>query len=385
MEREGRMAASDDRVVLGLIGTGFMGKAHALAWRAARAVMGPELPEVRLKTLCDPDGARAAHLARSWGFAGWVTDWRRIIDDPEIDCVAITTPNALHRDMALAAIGAGKAVHCEKPLAPTLADAAEMAAAAAEAGVPTQVGYNYLHNPAFRHAERLVAEGAIGRVVHFRGVVAEDYLADGAAPWSWRLSAASAGLGVLGDLGCHLVAMALALCGPVARLVGDTRIVHPRRPRPDGTGEATVENEDTATALLRFVSGAHGSLTASRIAWGRKNRLAWELTGTEGTILFDQERMNELRLFRRGRHAGFETVLTGPEHPPYGAFCPAPGHQLGFNDLKVIEVAGFLRHLAGGPPGRPDFAEALAYERVIHAIDRSARSGGWVVLGEEDG
>ena len=322
-------------------------------------------------------------MADQFGFAAATSDWRAVIADPAVDLVSITTPNALHRDMALAAIAAGKAVHCEKPLALTLADAQTMAKAAEAAGVATLVGYNYVHNPAFTHACRLIAEGVIGKPVHFRGWVDEDYQADGDLAWTWRARRADAGLGALGDLGCHLVSMAVALMGPIASLIADTQIVHATRPMPDGSGDAAVENEDTASAIVRFASGAQGTLCTSRAAWGRKNRLDWEVHGTRGTLLFSQERLNELQLYVNEGPAGrqgFRTILTGPAHAPYGAFCPAPGHQLGFGDLKTIEAASMLRALAGGPPARPNFTDALAYEAVIHAIDDASRTGQRVIL-----
>ena len=374
-----------NEIGIGLIGTGFMGKTHALAFRAARAVMGA-LPACRLELLCDTPAPHAAAMADQFGFARSTEDWRALVRDPNVDLVSITTPNALHHEMALAALAEGKHVYCEKPMALTLQQAREMAQAAREAGVVTLVGYNYLRNPAFTHAQRLIAEGRIGRVVHFRGWVDEDYQADPALPWTWRARLADAGLGALGDLGCHLVSLACGLAGPIESLIADSQIIHETRPLADGDGRAAVENEDTATALLRFAGGAQGSISASRSAWGRKNRLDWEVHGTKGMIAFCQERMNELQLYENAgpkAEQGFRTILTGPLHPPYDRFCPAPGHQLGFLDLKTIEVAELLGALAGGPAARPDFDNALVYETVIHAIAESAKSGRRVTLGTE--
>ncbi len=366
---------------IGLIGTGFMGKTHALAYGAVRAVMG-DVPVPRLELLCDTPLERAEQMAAQFGFGRATDDWRALIADPAVDLVSITTPNHLHREMALAALAAGKHVYCEKPMSLTLSEATEMAraaeTAAREAGVKTMVGYNYIKNPAFTHAQRLIGDGAIGRIVHFRGWVDEDYQADPQLPWTWRARLADAGLGALGDLGCHLVSMADGLLGPVASLLADMDTIHKTRPLPDSDQRAVVENEDTASALVRFASGVQGTMVMSRSAWGRKNRLGWEVHGTRGMICFDQERMNELQIYRAEgplAEQGFTTILSGPEHPPYDAFCPAPGHQLGVNDLKVIELADFLRHIAGGPPSTPDFTAALAYEKVIHAIARAASSG----------
>lgn len=361
---------------IGLIGTGFMGKTHALAWGAVGPVMGAH-PPVRLELLCDAPADRAQAMAAQFGFRRSTGDWQALVDDPRVDVVSITTPNSMHCDMALAALKAGKHVWCEKPMALTLAEAEEMARAANASGCKTLLGYNYIRNPAFRHAQRLIAAGRIGRPVHFRGWVDEDYQADPDLPWTWRARKSDAGLGALGDLGCHLVSMTLGLMGPIASLIADTQIIHPTRPLPDG-GHATVENEDTATAILRFASGAQGSLSTSRSAWGRKNRLDWEVHGTKGMLTFAQERMNELQLYVNEGAAteqGFRTILTGPAHPPYAQFTPAPGHQLGFNDLKVIEAAEFLTAIAGGAPAWPDFSDGCGIERIIHGIAASAASG----------
>jgi predicted dehydrogenase len=362
---------------VGLIGTGFMGKAHALAWRNAGAVMGG-LPPVRLAVLCDTPADGAQAMADQFGFARATDDWRALVADPSVDVVSITTPNALHRPIAEAALAAGKHVWCEKPMGLTLADARAMADAAARSDRITLLGYNYLRNPAVPHAARLLAEGRIGRLIHIRGWVDEDYQADESLPWTWRCRRDTAGLGALGDVGVHLVSLLTLLAGPIDSVIAETAAAYATRPLPEG-GEAPVENEDIATAILRFRSGIHGSFTASRAAWGRKSRLGFEAHGTRGMIVYDQERMNELQLFTaEGPKAeqGFRTILTGAEHPPYGAFCPAPGHQLGINDLKLIECAELLAALAGGPRPGPDFAQGLEIERAIFAIAASAQAGG---------
>ena len=368
----------------GLIGTGFMGKTHALAMRQVRAVLGG-VPEVRLELLCDTPAEQAADRAGRFGFARSTGDWRDVVSDPSVDVVSITTPNGLHREIALAALAAGKHVWCEKPMALTLAEAREMTEAARAAGTVTLVGYNYIRNPAFTHAQRLIAEGRIGRVVHFRGYFDEDYQADPDLPWSWRAQLSEAGLGAFGDMGSHVVSLAAGLVGPVRRLVADVQIVHETRRLPDGSGRAAVENDDVATALLQFEGGAHGMITTSRAAWGRKNRIDWEVHGTRGQIAFDGERMNELRLYvNEGPKAeqGFRTILTAAEHPPYAEFCPAPGHQIGVLDLKAIEARDLLTAIAEERPAYPSFEDALVFERTFHAMAESARSGSWVDLAE---
>ena len=367
---------------VGLIGTGFMGKCHATAWRTVRAVFG-NVPDVRLEVLCDTPEDKAHEMAAQFGFGRATADWQELVKDPAVDVVSITAPNGLHHPIAMAALAAGKHVWCEKPMALTLAQAEEMTQAAASAGTQTLVGYNYLANPAYTNAQRLVAEGAIGRPIHFRGVFDEDYQADADLPWSWRCLKSEAGLGALGDMACHLVSCAVGIMGPVESLVADMQTVHQSRAKPDGTGDGPVENEDIASALVRFRSGAQGFFGTARTAWGRKNHLAWEVHGDRGMITFTQERMNELKLFRADDDPGewgFRTILTGPQHPPFGQFCPAPGHNLGFNEMKVIELAGLLRAIRDGGMAAPSFSDALEFERVIHGVAEAAETGHRITL-----
>src|SRR5690349_16821642 len=369
---------------IGLIGSGFMGRAHALAFRTVGGVF--DLPaEPVPELLADADAERAGRAARSLGFRRSAGDWREVVTDPAVDIVAITTPNALHKPIALAAIAQGKHVYCEKPLATTTADALEMAAAAEAAGVVTLVGFNYLKNPMITLAKEIVESGEIGTVTGFRGIHAEDYMADPLIPYSWRCDPAHAG-GALADIGSHIISLARHLVGDIASVCGQVQTVHARRPVSTGSAELKpVTVDDRADFLVRFANGAGGSIAASWIASGRKMQLAFELVGTRGSIDFTQERFNELKLFtvggRRGRE-GFTLITAGPEHGDYGAFCPAPGHQIGFNELKVIEVKTLIEAIAGGTRCQPDFREAWEVERVADAVRRSSGTGRWEQVGE---
>ncbi len=382
---------------VGVVGTGIMGAAHAMAFRSAPTIFGTALG-ARLEVVADVNLAAAQQAAQRFGFARAVGAWQEVIADPAVDVVSITTPNALHHDIAIAALKAGKHVYCEKPLAADLAAATEMAAAARTAKGKSLVGYNYLRSPAIAFAKKLIAEGVIGKVGYFRGVCDEDYMADGETPYSWRCRRDMAGLGALGDLASHLVSIAHDLVGPVRRLVADTRIVVPKRPVPaagDGTerrdvkvalsGEyRAVENEDTAHALVQFDDGVMGTLVTSRAHWGRKSHLGFEVFGSNGSILFDHERMNELQLYTKDATDpatnGYRLIPMGPEHPFYGRFSPAKGHGIGFNDLKIIEVAHLLEGLAGRETLSPTIEDALAIEKVLHGFLDSAKSGRWVEL-----
>lgn len=368
------------RLGVGLIGSGFMGRTHAFAFANAGRVFS--LPvAVDLELLADVNEERAASAAAALGFRRATGNWYDVIADGVVQIVAITTPNVLHKEMALAAIAAGKHVYCEKPLAPTAADAQEMARIAERAGVVTAVGFNYLKNPMLKLARDIIASGEIGTVHSFQGFHAEDYMADAETPWSWRLDPAGGG-GALADLGSHIIATARYLVGPIESVLGDVVTAIGSRPvAPGSTERRAVAVDDVARAHLRFAGGATGSLEASWIATGRKMRHDFEISGTKGAIAFTQERLNELHLYRTedpvGRQ-GFRTILAGPDHPPYGAFCIAPGHQIGFNDLKTIEVRDFLRAIAGEAAGHADFREGLAVARTVEAIYASARERRWV-------
>ena len=366
----------------GLIGSGFMGKCHAHAMYAVPRTFN--LPaEPKLELLADVDAATAEHAAKSLGFARATGDWKSLVTDKAVDIVSITTPNILHKSMALAAIAAGKTVWCEKPLAATPADAKEMADAAKKAGVKTIVGFNYLRHPLMGLAREIVTSGEIGTPISFRGVHLEDYMADPAAPYSFRLDPAG-GHGAVADIGSHILSIARFLCGEIEEVSGQVATVIKKRPIAAGSSEMrTIEVDDQARALLKFANGMTGSIETSWIAQGRKLTLAFELTGSKGTVLLDFERMNEMQLYvsgaPRGR-AGFKTILAGADHPNYAAFTPAAGHHIGFNDLKTIEAKILIDAVAGSGSRAawPDFTDAWRIQQAVEAIVRSSRERQWI-------
>jgi predicted dehydrogenase len=364
---------------IGLIGTGFMGKAHAFAYRAARAAF-PDIPVPVLRTVADvsEEGARTA--AAQYGFERATADWRSLVADPEIDVVSITVPNTLHKEMALAAIAAGKHVHCEKPLAPTAADAEIMMKAAEAKGVVTQVGYNYIKNPLLKLAREMIAAGELGDITGFRGIHAEDYMADPEGVYTWRLDP-SGGPGVVADLGSHIIGMARFLLGPIAAVNADIETVVKSRPAaPRSPERIPVRVDDIARLMVRFARGCGGTIEANWVNTGRKMQLGFEIHGVKGSLAFTQEHFNELHFYRAGgdpRTAGFTRIEAGPQHPPYGRFCIAGGHQLGFNDLKTIEMAEFLGAVAGAPPAGPDFREAWEIQKVVETAVESSRARAW--------
>ena len=367
---------------IGIIGTGFMGKAHAFAYRAALAAF-PDIPVPRLEMIADVNEALASKAAHQYGFARSSADWRTLVNDPRIDVVSITTPNTLHKEMALAAIAAGKHVHCEKPLSPSLADSLVMVEAAEKAGVATQVGFNYIKNPLLKQARDMIAAGELGEITGFRGIHAEDYMHDPESPYSWRIDPVG-GPGVIADLGSHIIGMARFMLGPIAEVSADVRTVVTSRPVSRGATERKdVLVDDVARILVNFGRGCGGTIEANWIATGRKMQLGFEISGDKGSLVFTQERLNELLFYRAGGDAktnGYMKIESGPQHPPYGEFCIAGGHQLGFNDLKTIEMGEFLRAIGRGEMSMPDFREAYEIHKVVDAAIASSKARGWVSI-----
>ena len=362
---------------VGLIGSGFMGKAHVFGFAAAAKVF--DLPfEIELHTLADISEEAAASAAVAFGFARATADWRQLIGSPEIDVIDITAPNALHKEMAMAAIAAGKHVYCEKPLAPLAADAAEMADAAEAKGVKTQVGFNYLCNPMLSLARDMIQSGELGDIRGYRGIHCEDYMADAEGMFTFRHD--PAGGGALADIGSHALATAEHLMGPITEVMGDCVTMIGERPDGKG-GRRKVEVDDVGRAFLRFANGATGSIEGNWIATGRKMQHDFELYGTKGALAFSQERFNELHYYNMSDAAGrrgFRRIEAAPDHAPYGRFCVAPGHQIGFNDLKAIEVAGYLDAIAGRGPEPFNFRKGLRIQTLVETIQRSSAQNSWL-------
>ncbi len=385
---EAGQAAGDGPLRVAMIGYAFMGAAHSVAWRQAPRVF--DLPrDIDMRLVCGRDRAKVAATARRLGWADSCADWREAVVRDDIDIVDICTPGDTHAEIALAALAAGKHVVCEKPLANSVVQAEQMTAAATEAagrGVRSMVGFNYRRVPALAYARQLVDLGRVGEVRHIRAQYLQDWIVDPEFPLVWRLQKELAGSGALGDIGAHVIDLARFVTGH--RLVGVSATMETfvrRRPLPDAssglaasssaaeTGEVTV---DDATAFLgRTDGGALAVFEATRFATGRKNAMRLEINGSRGSIAFDFESMNELSVYDGtvpATEAGFRRVLvTEAEHPYLAAWWP-PGHGLGYEHTFVHEVADFVRDVAEGRDPSPSFADGLAVQRVLDAVERSA-------------
>jgi len=365
---------------IGLVGTGYMGKAHAVALNSVGAVFNTPLRPI-CEMICSTTADGAARKASEFGFHSSTHYWEQLVGNPRVGAVVIASPQTTHRQIALAAIAAGKPVFCEKPLGASLEDARTMAAAAAQSGVTNMVGFNYIRAPAMQLAREMIAAGEIGDIIHVRGEHTEDFLADPQIPANWRTRDICAGN--LGDLSPHIINAALRLVGPIERVVADVMTVHAERTGPHG--REAVLNDDQANFLCRFEQGAMGTIMVSRVATGRKMGYAYDITGTKGALRFDAEDQNALWYYdasaRRGRQ-GFAKLLMGPEHPDFGAFCEGPGHGTGYAAQIIIEARDFLKAIDSGESIFPTFRDGLEVSRVVAALFRSHQERRWVQMAE---
>ncbi|WP_135806297.1 Gfo/Idh/MocA family protein [Halorussus marinus] len=376
-------------LTVGVLGYRFMGKAHANAM-ARLPMFFPDAPDVERGVLIGRDESALRAAADRLGFERTATDWREVVG--EVDAFYNLGPNHVHAEPSIAALEAATPVLCEKPLANDLDGAERMAAAAADAEVPTAAAFNYRFVPALRYAKNLIEDGELGEIRHFRGRYLQDWLADPEAPWSWRNDEELAGSGALGDLGAHTVDLARFLVGDVERVSGHLRTFVDERPvededaGPDETRSVTVDDAYSAQAELD--GGAMATFEASRVAEGHKNDHTVEVHGSEGSLRFSLERLNELEVLRDGAR-GYETILITDAEDPYLDHWWPPGHVLGWEHTFVHENYAFLSAVASAASGtsrsdeaadayRPNFADGLAVQRTLAAIEESHERGEWV-------
>jgi predicted dehydrogenase len=371
-----------DRVGVGMVGYSFMGAAHSQAWRSVNRFF--DLPlAADMVAVAGRTRTWVAAAAAKLGWRAYETDWRALLSRDDIQIIDICTPGDSHAEIALAALDAGKHVICEKPLANTVEEAEAMADAAAQArarGIVSMVAFNYRRVPAIALARRLVAGGRLGTIRHVRAQYLQDWIVDPEHPLVWRLQRDKAGSGALGDIGAHIVDTTQFILGDlISGVSGLTETFIKERPG----GEVTVD--DCALFLGRFSGGAVASFEATRLATGRKNALRIEINGSEGSLAFDFEAMNELWFYDRAddeETAGFRRILvTEASHPYMRAWWP-PGHLIGYEHTFTHEVRDFLAALAEGTPPAPSFADGLQVQRVLAAVEASAgKDSVWTAVG----
>ncbi len=378
---------------VGMIGAGFMAKAHSIAYAGMPMFFWPAPALPVKKTIVDIDESSAKNAAAKLGFESYSTDWRAVVNDPEIDVIDICTPNNIHAEIAIAAAKAGKHILCEKPLALTTKEAKEMYLAAKANKVTTMVAFNYRRTPAVQLAKKYIQEGAIGKILDFRGTYLQDWSADPDSPLSWRFQKNICGSGALGDIGTHVVDMLRFLVGDFDSVNARTATYIPARPvqtdLSDSLGNSkvgqdaprgTVDVDDQCCFMVQCKNGAFGTIEATRNAWGRNNYITFEIHGTEGSIFFNYERRDELQVcFSKDRNdrRGFRTVYTGPNHPYGEGLWPIPALGIGYTETKIIEAYDFFKAVAEGSQPDPNFRDGYAVELISDAVLASALSHCW--------
>ncbi|UQZ83595.1 Glucose-6-phosphate 3-dehydrogenase [Paenibacillus konkukensis] len=380
---------------IGMIGYKFMGKAHSHAYRDLHMFF-PKSARPVMKLICGRDEAGVAQAAEQFGWEGYVTDWRELVQRSDIDLIDINAPSDAHKDIALAAAKAGKHLFCEKPLALTLADSREMLQAAEDAGVKHMVGFNYRFAPAVQLAKKLLDEGRLGQIYHFRAWFLQDWIVDPDFPLVWRLQKEIAGSGSHGDLGAHLIDLAHYLVGGMSEVIGMSETFVKERPLPTtmtglsakGRKDAPrgpVTVDDATLFMSRFANGALGSFEATRFAPGHRCTNAFEINGSKGSVKFDFERMNELQVYFTDDAddvQGFRRVLaTDAAHAYMDAWWPA-GHTIGYEHTFVHEVVELMQALEEDRQPVPNFVDGVKCQEVLEAVERSIEERRWVKIEE---
>lgn len=382
-------------VRVGMVGYKFMGKAHSNAYRAL-PMFFPDSIKPEMKAICgrNPDGLEQARAQFGWESSE--TDWRELIKREDIDLIDINAPSDAHKEIALAAAAAGKHLFCEKPLALTLADSKEMLAAAEKAGVKHMVGFNYRFAPAVQLAKKIISEGRLGEIYHFRGWFLQDWIIDPSFPLVWRLQKEIAGSGSHGDLGAHVIDMARFLVGEFKEVIGMSETFIKQRPIAEamtglsakgggGGPKGDVTVDDATLFMARFDNGALGSFEATRFAAGHRCTNSFEINGSKGSIKFDFERMNELQVFFTDDAEdvqGFRRVLaTDPAHAYMDAWWPA-GHTIGYEHTFTHEVHELMQAFAEDRQPVPNFVDGVKCQAVLEAVDKSIAERRWISIDE---
>ncbi len=389
---------SNKRIGVGLISVGWMGNLHTRAYQAISHIY-PELGvKAELVIAADTAPDRAKYAQEVLGYKESTTDYHQVLNHPGVDVVSICSPNFLHKEMGVAAAQAGKAFWIEKPVGRGAAETMEVEAAAMKSQVETSIGFNYRHPPAVEYAKKIIAEGKLGRITNVRGSYFADYSAEPNGALSWRFVRQYAGSGVLGDLMGHLADQVQYLIGPISEVMGLTKTIITERPELkmgsgthfdviEGGEKKPVENEDYAAMLVRFAdnavgAGAVGSLEASRVAVGPRASYNFEIYGTNGSLKWDFERMNELQLAigRQGANVGYQRIMANPLMGDFGKFQPGSGTSMGYDDLKIVEARKFIEAYLGGAKLNSNIHDAVAAAKVVTAAEESAESGKWIKI-----
>ncbi len=377
-----RSTSQAPEVGIGMLGYAFMGKAHTNAYKTLPYMIYPPPAIPRLVAIAGRDEEAVKEAVLRYGYEGYYTDWRRMLDDPRVQLFDNGGPNNLHAEPCIAAAGKGKHILCEKPMARSREEAVTMLDAVKKAGVKHMVSFNYRFVPAIRQAYKLIRSGALGEIYHFRAVYLQEWISDPDFPLVWRLDKKVAGSGALGDLGAHIIDLGRFLVGEPASVLALTKTFVKQRPLPGGSGVGNVDVDDAFEAVVEFDNGAVGTLEASRFSPGRKNYEVFEINGSKGSLRFDLERLNELEVYWKDAPVketqGFTDVLVTESYHPFYSYWWPHGHIIGWEHTFVHEIAHFLDAIVNNKEVAPygaTFEDGYRNAVICDAIIQSSLEG----------
>jgi len=380
-----------DKVKVGMIGYKFMGKAHSNAYRAL-PMFFPESMQPEMKVICGRNEEAVSKAAKQFGWAEYTSDWKQLLSRDDIDLIDINAPSNVHKEIAITAAKAGKHIYCEKPLALTLKDSREMLAVAESENIKHMIGFNYRFTPAVILAKKLIEEGRLGEIYHFRAWFLQDFITDPNFPLVWRLQKEIAGSGAHGDLGAHLIDMAHYLLGDITEVIGMSETFIKERPIPENmeglsatntksSNKGKVTVDDATLFLARFSNGALGSFESSRFATGHRSTNSFEINGSKGSVIFDFERLNELQVYfddDKEDVQGFRRVLaTDDAHAFSEAWWPA-GHAIGYEHTFTHAFVELMDAFRENRQPVPNFADGVKCQQVLEAVETSIESKRWI-------
>lgn len=375
----------------GLVGYKFMGRAHSNAFRQVNHFFDAD-SEISLKAICGRNESAVKEAAAKFGFDSYETDWKKLVDRDDIDFIDITAPGNFHKEIALYAAEKNKHIFCEKPLALTSKEALEMWNAAKSAGVKHQVGFNYRFVPAIQLAKKLISDGRLGTIYHFRGLYLQDWIVDPNFPLVWRLDKNIAGSGAHGDINAHMIDLSRFLVGEMKKVMGMQKTFVKKRPivetmdglKASGSsnsklGDVTVD--DASIFMTEFDNGALGTFEATRFATGRKNGMSFEINGSKGSIKFEFEKMNELQYYNNedpSTERGFRTISVTEDEHKYAGYWWPPGHIIGYEHTFVHEMYEFVQAISRDSKTKPDFEDGYLCCKILDTVETSIKEGQWI-------
>jgi predicted dehydrogenase len=372
------------KINIGLIGAGWIGGVHSECYKRIEPMFGLQPGTIKLYTVADILEDNAAKFTRRYGYDRYTSDWKKLVNDPEVNLVDICVDNRLHHEIVMQAASRGKNIICEKPLAINLRQAKEMMEVVEEKKLGNMINYNYRKVPAIVYLKNMLDSGELGKVYNYRSLIAQDFAADEQMPYNWRFNMAASGGGSLVTMGNHVFDMARYLIGDIERLTADCETFIKRRPIEVGKNKfREVDVDDLAIGIVNFQNGCKGVLESCWLIHGRKHYFEIEVYGSKGSVIFVSERLNELRICESSQPrlaSGFKEVLIGQDHPYGEIFNLKTGMGIGIKETFIIQLHDFVRSIIDNSRCSPDFRDGYEAQKISQAFQDSCMKNEWIRL-----